>query len=222
MATGDTSDIVSRLKQLFPNGWFIAGSVPLRDALLQGMATGLSWAYSALAYVRLQTRIGTATDGFLDLIALDFFGTTLTRAAGQSDASFRARILASLFRERGTRAALVAALTALTGRAPRVVELMRPADTGSYGGPLCGYGAAGAYGSMLLLYQCFVQVYRPAGVGIPLVAGYGISTGGYGSPSRASYASITQLQGSILDSDVYAAIESVRPEATTVWTAISS
>jgi hypothetical protein len=222
MATGDSSDILSRLKQLFPGGWFTQGSVPLRDALLQGAATGLAFAYSALAYVRLQTRIGTATDGFLDLIALDYFGTALSRAAGQTDASFRARILSALFQERGTRAALIAALKTLTGRTPAVVEVMRPADTGSYGGPLCGYGVAGAYGSMLLPFQCFVKVYRPAGVGIPLVAGYGIPSGGYSTPSRAAYASILQMQGSILDADIYAAIETVRPEATTVWTAISS
>lgn len=222
MATGDSTDILARLKALFPNGWFIAGSVPLRDALLQGAATGLAFVYSLLAYVRLQARIGTATDGFLDLIALDYFGSSLTRTTGQSDATFRARILAALFQERGTRASLIAALKALTGRTPVVVEVMRPSDTGSYGGPLCGYGVAGAYGSMLLPFQCFVQVYRPAGVGIPLIAGYGISTGGYGTASRASYASILQMQGQILDADVYATIENVRPEATTVWTAIKS
>lgn len=223
MAIGDTTDFVSRLKQLFPSSWFALGASPLRDALLQGMAAGLAFSYSMLAFVRLQTRIATSTDGFLDLVAQDFFGGTVQRATGQTDASFRATILASMFRERGTRAALAAALKALTGRTPKIVEVLRPADTGSYGGPLCGYGVAGAYGSMLMPYECFVQAYRAPGVGIPLVAGYGISTFGYGvTTARGEYATISMMQGQVLDADIYAAIESVRPEATNVWTAISS
>ncbi|HHW4682388.1 MAG TPA: hypothetical protein ACQGQI_04225, partial [Xylella sp.] len=91
-----------------------------------------------------------ATDGWLDIIATDFFGSSLRRKSGQSDASFRNRLLIHLFRERATRNGLVKVLTDLTGRTPVIFEPQRPLDTGSYGGPLIGYGQAGGYGSMRL------------------------------------------------------------------------
>ncbi|AZG15421.1 hypothetical protein EHF44_16695 [Cupriavidus pauculus] len=190
--------------------------------ILNGLAYVGAFIYSLISYTRLQTRIKTATDGWLDMIAADFFGNALLRAANQSDESFRARILINIFRERATRAGLIRILQDLTGRTPIVVEPTRPADTGSYGGPLIGYGVAGAYGSMLMPFQAFVTAFRPTGSGIPLIAGYGVSTGGYSQPSRASYASLSMIQGSVTDADIYAAIDSVKPVATIVWARISS
>jgi hypothetical protein len=222
VAIGDQNDITSRLQQLSPHGWFANGVVPLRDALFQGAASTVAFLYSLMAYVRLQTRIGTATDGFLDMIAGDFFGTGLTRAVGQTDASLRARIILAIFRERGTRAAIVKVLQQLTGRTPIVFEPLRLADTGAYGGPLIGYGVAGGYGSMLLPMQSFVTAFRPVGSGIPNVAGYGTSSGGYGVASQAEYASLSMVAGSITDADIYAAIESVRPATYVVWARVST
>ncbi|QOR55294.1 MAG: hypothetical protein SHS37scaffold220_63 [Phage 67_12] len=474
MATGDQNDIQSRLRQLIPHGWFLNGLSPLRDALLLGLGNILAFGYSLLAYVRLQTRIGTATDGFLDMIAGDFFGSSLTRAANQTDASYRSRILINIFRERVTRRAVTSILTQLTGRAPGIFEPARPADTGSYGaavavsraamgayydaagllrmaapntprytynpanlaaptsllveaaatnlltfsasidnaawaktnlltvvpgtftapdgtptadailenttastthfcgrtftiaanapyavsvflkaagrssalisygksgspftrfrslvnlttgtvtgqdvnsplaltqrsaiplpngwfqvllggipdtgstdgyleirlhngatdtytgdgvsgilvwgaqleatalstsyiptgattaardpdvlvnnmpagsGALGGYGVAGGYGSMLLPMQAFVTAYRAYGTGVPNVAGYGISTGAYSTPSQSDYVSITQVSGSLTDADIYAAIDSVRPVSYVIWARISS
>lgn len=222
MATGDQNDITARLQQLTPHGWFANGAVPLRDALYQGAASALSFVFSLLAYVRSQTRIGTATDGFLDMIAGDFFGATLTRAAGQSDASLRSRIILGIFRERGTRNAVIKVLTQLTGRAPVIFESMRPADTGGYGVPVLGYGVAGAYGSMLLPMQAFVTAYRPVGAGVPSIAGYGISTAGYGVGSQGEYAALSMVQGALTDADIYAAIDNVRPAGYVIWARISS
>jgi len=71
-------------------------------------------------------------------------------------------------------------------------------------------------------FQCFVIAYRPTGTGIPNVAGYGISTGAYGTPSQADYASLSNIQGSVADADIYAAIEATRPVGTTVWAAIQN
>ncbi|WP_255218888.1 hypothetical protein [Paraburkholderia kururiensis] len=178
--------------------------------------------YSLISYVRLQTRILTATDGFLDAIAQDFFGSALMRSSNQSDASFRARIIINIFRERATRHAIIKVLQDLTGRTPIVIEPQRPADTGAYGAPNSGYGVAGAYGSVLLQYQAFVVAYRPIGTGIPLVAGYGSSPGGYGQPSRAEYADLSLVQDAVSDADIYAAIDSVKPVGTIIWTNISS
>jgi hypothetical protein len=220
MATGDQSDIILRLKATLPS-WF-GDNTPILDALLQGLAWAGSFAYSLISYAKLQTRIKTATDGWLDMIAADFFGSLLARAANQSDASFRARIIINLIRERATRKSIIAVLQDLTGRTPLVFEPQRPADTGAYSAPNSGYGVAGGYGSLLLPYQAFVTAYRPAGTGIPLVAGYGISTGGYGVASRADLASMDMIQRAVTDADIYAAIDSVKPSGTTVWTRITS
>lgn len=220
MATGDQSDILQRLKATLPR-WF-GDSTPILDALLQGLAWTGSFVYSLISYARLQTRIKTATDGWLDMIAADFFGSSLSRAANQSDTSFRARIIINLFRERATRGGVIKVLQDLTGRTPLVFEPQRPADTGAYSAPNSGYGVAGGYGSLLLPCQAFVTAFRPTGTGIPLVAGYGISTGGYGVASRAELASMDMIQGAVTDADIYAAIDSVKPAGTTLWTSITS
>lgn len=220
MATGDQTDIFGRIKALIPR-WF-SDSTPVLDALLRGFAYAKSFVYGLIVYAALQTRIKTATDGWLDMIAADFFGSSLLRKSGQSDASFRNRIIINLFRERATRNGLVKVLTDLTGRAPAVFEPQRPLDTGSYGGPLIGYGMAGGYGSMLLPFQAFVTAFRPSSTGIPNVAGYGVSTGGYGQASQAELASMNMIQGSVTDADIYAAINSVKPVGTTLWTRISN
>lgn len=448
MATGDQTDITGRLQQLSPHGWFNSGQVPLRDALLAGLANAHAFVYSLLAYITLQTRILTASDSFLDLIAGDFFGNGQQRATNQSDSSYRAQILINMFRERATRKGLIAVLTQLTGRAPVVIEVTRPADTGAYGaavavtrnsiasyydstgvlryapanqvrytynpsnlsgspslliegastnfllyslnpnlwgsftegtsagtitvvsdpvfgnvvritktagastdrfglslssvtglsgstyaisvwarpvvlggacqplyvdaakvggglvttsvtlsgsagvwsyytnntvgslagtanayvlasgpigttidiafpqlelglvstsfiptgnaavsraadtllnnmpggsGALGGYGSAGAYGSLLLPNQAFVKAYRPLTAGIPIIAGYGISTAAYTTPSQGGeYATIASVVGAVADATIYAAIDSVKPAASTMWTQISS
>ncbi|WP_083615571.1 hypothetical protein [Paraburkholderia sp. SOS3] len=70
---------------------------PNFDATLQGPAWALSSIYAQITYAALQTRIATATDGYLDLISNDFFGTSLPRLTNEPDGDFRARILANLF-----------------------------------------------------------------------------------------------------------------------------
>lgn len=222
MATGDQQDIYRRMRLQLPQWFGDEATSPVLNGLLQGLAYGLAYFYSLLAYGRLQTRIKTATDGWLDMIAADFFGSALLRAANQSDTSFRNRILINLFRERATRAGLIKVLQDLTGRTPMIIEPLRPLDTGVYGGPYIGYGVAGAYGSTLMPYQAFVIAYRPAGTGIPNIAGYGYSTGAYNTPSQEEYASLSMIQGAVSDADIYAAIDSVKPVATVVWTRISN
>jgi hypothetical protein len=96
MATGDTTDVLGRLKAVLPR-WF-GGASPILDALLTGLATASAFIYSLYGYAKLQTRILTASDGWLDMVAADFFGTTLQRKASQTDSSFRAAIIANLLR----------------------------------------------------------------------------------------------------------------------------
>lgn len=218
--TDDQPGMQQRLRSLLPR-WFPDAS-PILDGVLAGLAAGAAFLRQLTAYAALQARIKTATDGWLDLIADDFFGGTLVRAVGQADESFRSRILANLLRERVTRRALEQVLTDLTGTPPVVVEPMRPADTGGYGSGGVGYGVAGAYGSLLMPLQCLVRVKRPPAQGIPDVAGYGVPTGGYGEPSRAVYASLADVQGAVTDADILSAVESVRPAGTTVWVNIAA
>src|SRR5580658_3900532 len=110
MAAGDSNDCLTRIKSLLPYRWF-PDSTPILDALLSGPAWALSFIYSLIQYAQSQTRIATATDGFLDLISYDFFGSNLPRNQQEFDASFRARILATLLRPKATRPAMISMLT---------------------------------------------------------------------------------------------------------------
>src|SRR5260364_217226 len=182
----------NRFKSLLPR-WF-GNQTPVLDALLQ-------------------TRLQTATGGWLDLIAADFFGDALKRGPAQSDAAFRPRIRARLSGERATRAGLTQALDDLTGREPRVFEPQRIMDTGCYRGPRLAYGLQGGYGSRQRAYQCFVTAYRPRIAGLPFVAGYRIPCGAYKTPSRAAYA----RRSGLTDADIVDAVNHVKPVGATVW-----
>ena len=151
MATGDARDILTRLKAVLPGDWFPLTSTgqpsasPILDGVLSGPAWALSWAYSLIQYVQLQQRIATATDVFLDLAARDYFGGTLTRNGGETDAVFSARIQAALLPAAATRSAMIAAVTNLTGTAPGIFEPFNPLDTGAYSPtPGIGIGAIAA------------------------------------------------------------------------------
>lgn len=221
--TGDQNDCFWRLRQALPAGWFpvpainMDGSpviVTLIDALLWGLAWMLAFAYSLLLYIKQQTRIATASDGNLDMIAGDFFGLGLQRNANESDSSYRSRIQVQMFRARATRPALASILYQLTGSEPVIIEPQRPADCGGYGVPVLGYGVAGRYGSLLCPFQAFVEVHSLRSVGVPNVPGYGCPQGGYGAACEwAPAGSLLSLN----DLNVFAAVESVRPIGTEVW-----
>lgn len=221
MTIGSQSDILARLKSLLPNGWF-RDATPVLDAVLNGIGSALSAVYGLIQYARLQTRIATATDGFLDLIALDFFGSTLPRKAGESDTLYRARIVAALFPERATRRGMYRTLLNLTGRAPVIFEPARPKDTGAYNNGTLAYGTAGAYGSLALPAQAFITAYRPVGQGIPNVAGYGYPQGAYNTGSQLEYASRDMIAATVTDADILAAIEATKPAGTLMWARIQS
>jgi len=238
MSIGDNNDVFARLKSSLPSRWFgsTADSVPAADSLLAGIATALSFVYSLYAYAKLQTRILTATDGWLDMIAADFFGSTLQRKANQSDASFRANIIANMFRERGTRRAIIKVLTDITGRAPVIFEPNRPADVAIMGMP-----AAGGQNYMGIQTGMYTGPARMASMAVPytaLIIAYraqvsGGSAGGaftqaptqaaLNTPLAKSYMNSLTYQNSVAtDADIYAAIDSVKPAATIPWTAITN
>ncbi|MDR3473323.1 MAG: hypothetical protein P4M09_16815 [Devosia sp.] len=216
---GDVDDIIGRLKAVLPR-WF-PDSSPIATGALTGFAVAASFVYGLIAYAKLQTRVLTATDGWADLIAWDFFAGALTRLASETDAALTARIVREVLRVRTTRAGVRQALIDLTGRIPWIFEPRNPQDTGGYGMPCMGYGLAGGYGSTALPFQAFIVAYRPASSGIPLVNGYGQPAGGYGV-GRQTYADLSQIQGAVSDAQIYAAIDGVKPAASIMWTRIAS
>ena len=206
-----------RLGNLLPP-WF-ADSNPVRDALLGGMASVHAWLYSLYDYARAQTRLATRSDAFLDLMALDFFGSGLRRGLNQSDNSFRNRLRIALFRERGTRHAIEQVLTDLTGRAPVVIEPARVTDCGAVGMTLA-LGSAGCIGSLSMPYQAFVTAFRPLGNS---AAGYpGVTTNPYGLGNESVMMPSSMIQPNVTDSDILDAINAVKPVGTLVWARISS
>ena len=221
MATGDQKDMVVRLRTAIPKLWF-SDAAPVLTALLNGFAYPLALIYSLAAYAKLQTRIKTAIDGFLDLVSFDYFGTTLPRAVAESDTSFRTRIFFNLLREKATRNGMVKILTELTGFAPIIFEPWRPLDTGAYNTNICGYGMAGGYGSVDLPYQAFITAYRPIGFGIPNVAGYGDPEAGYSTGSQSEFANPSLVAGGVTDADIFAAIADEKVEGTIAWAQITN
>jgi hypothetical protein len=136
---GDQADITSRLKRLLPN-WFgqDAGQTPVLDAFLAGPAWSLGFVYQLYTYAKLQTRLATMTGGWLDFAAQDFFGASLPRQPLESDAAYLARIRAALFAPSNTRPAISAAVAAIAGTAPRIIEPWQPKQTGTWDGGTCG------------------------------------------------------------------------------------
>ena len=216
--------MLARLRAVLPVRWF-PDSAPILDGLLSGLAVGWNFAYQQLQYVRAQTRILTASDIWLDIIARDYFGARLARHAGQSDADFRSTIQREIFRERGTRGAIVGVLQDLTGRTPLIFEPARTTDTGGYtsasgGGGGIAYGSAGGWGSLSLPFQCFITAYRPLGGGIAMICGWCSSAGAYGQ-GAIEYASLAMVQAQVTDENIYDAVADVLPVATIAWTRIT-
>jgi len=235
MATGDRNDMLARLQSLVPRGWF-GDAPPVLTALLKGFAAIFANVYAVIVYAKAQTRIATASDGWLDLISADFFGSNLPRKANQSDASFRAVILANLFQEKATRKAIVNVVTNLTGRSPVVFEPNRPADVAVMGVPMAGgqnymgiqtgmYSGPARMGSLATPFTALITVYRPIATGGSAGGAYmdAPKQAALNTPLAKSYTnSLTFQTSSATDADIYAAIDQAKPVATIMWVAITN
>ena len=221
--TGDQQDMFQRLRALLPTAWF-PGVALILDALLNGIAYAMSFAYALWAYAKLQTRIATATDGWLDMIAWDFFGTSLLRAPGQSDDSFRIRIVINLLRGKGTRPAMVQVLKDVTGLVPVIFEPNRPMDIGALNSPTsAGYCGVARMGSMAVPYTAMITAFRPVAVGGSAGAAYcrAPTRSALRTPLASSYTNSTSYtRASATDADIYAAVDAVKPIGTVMWVAI--
>lgn len=208
--------VSARLRALLPTGWF-SDNTPVLDALTLGMGALWVGLIGVIDTVRAQTRMATASGVFLDLAALDYCGTAISRRAGESDAAFSARLRATVLAPRATRAALVAAIERVTGRAPKIFEPFNPTDCGGYSTNTLGYGVRGGYGSLALPYQLFVTAYRPDAVPASHAGGYNQGPGGYNVGPMAWVAS-GDNPGLLTDSQIYAAIVSALPVNAVAWT----
>ena len=156
--TGDLQDFKARLRLTLPGNWF-ADSAPVLDGLLTGMSAAWVILYDLLGFVRQQTRIGTAAKAFLDLAAVDFFGTMLKRRSSESDDALRGRLRSAMRRERATRASIIDA-AAQAGYSVWVFEPARPADTGAYNVAAgLAWGSTGAWGSLEMPFECLLVAH---------------------------------------------------------------
>lgn len=163
MATGDLSDISSRIRSALPQFWFPSeadDSTPVLDAILAGLAWPWAMMYMMLTYAQQQNRIDTSTGNFIDILSADYFGNTLPRLAGEDDSSYIARIKKSFFTKRNTRPAFDAEISDATGIV-RVREPWRSNDCGTYG--TAAYEDTNAcYGSRTAPGCVFVEVAKSA------------------------------------------------------------
>lgn len=224
--------MAARMAAVLPARWFPPlAEAPVLRGLLTGIGQAWAWCYAVLDRMRDEARIATASGVFLDMAALDFFGTGLRRRASEGDGEFRLRLQRNLLRERATRGGVLAAVALEAGGRATVFEPSRPGDTGGYGGPGnwhvgggFGYGAAGlAYGSLSMPFQIFVDVERAADVGaFAGVAGYGGSALADGVPSGygcgpAAYGPGGLAALAATEADVASAIANAIPAGTLAW-----
>lgn len=223
--TGSSSDILSRVKRLLPTGWF-SSTASVRDAVVGALSDAASWCYALTGYAKAQQRLATAYGIWLDILCYDFLGPYLTRGA-LNDGAFRALIKATILQERVTRAGMIAAVTAITSKAPQVFEPWNTGDTGAYSsssatGFKCGqfgYGVGtGGYGNMNLPGQAFMILHRGVPGGVPTVGGYGSPNAGYGVGQREYVGPYIQ-QVDIPDSVILDVVNKTKPTGTTMWVA---
>ena len=214
---GDQADFQQRLRSLIPKSWFPSGNSPNFDATLQGSAWALSSVYAQITYAALQTRIKTATDGWLDIISGDFFGTSLPRLLNESDGPFRARIFANLFVKGPRRGDMANVLTLITGRAPLIFEPSNTSDSGGWDSRLYWDIGTGSGWGDPMPYQCLITAYRPIGSAVDLGEwdAYTFSWDSFGAWSDTPITSITDVA-------IIAAVESTKPIATVCWLRIAN
>ncbi len=214
-------DLIQRLKATLPLRWF--GEItPVLDTVLNSLAAGWFGLFNLLAHVRAQTRLQTASDDSLDLIAKDYCGRRLLRRSRESDTSFRIRIHQELLRDKCTRSALYEVLFDLTGRPPTIFEPANPADTGSYGSidssepGNASYGFFGGWGSLNSPFQTFVKASMPRNAAIAMINGWGGDIGAYGT-GFSSYVSSTANSPCASGSEVCAAVARIAPAGSIIW-----
>lgn len=219
-------DIFLRIKATLPSRWF-SEATPVLDTVLKCLAAGWLGLFNLLTYAIMQSRLLTAFDGWLDLIARDFFGDRVQRRPQETDESFKVRIGIELLRDRCTRAAIFDVLCNLTGRPPSIFEPANPQDTGCYGSAelisqgTVGYGISGGWGNLQLPFQAFVRAFRPETAGIAMINGWCGTIGAYGT-GCSSYISSETNSSWADDDEIYSAVSHTASAGAVIWMLIQS
>jgi hypothetical protein len=217
-------DIFQRIKATLPGRWF-GEDTPILDSILHSLSAGWVDLFSLLHYVTMQTRIGTAFDSWLDLIARDYFGHRIYRRPQETDGSFRQRIHIELLRDRCTRAAIYDVLLELTGRSPIIFEPTNPQDTGSYGSldqmevGSAGYCASGGWGNLTSPFQAFVRAFRPIPTGVAMINGWGGNIGAFGV-GLSAYISFDTNSSWADDPEICDVVAGTAPVGSIIWISI--
>jgi hypothetical protein len=179
--------------------------------MFNGIATNLQFINDFLVYAFDACRIETAVGMALDLAAADYYGILgLPRKTGESDDSYRARILAGLFIPYTTKQAFIQAITALTGVPPVLIAPWKASETSAYDWSYYDVnipGRPGLYGDPGLAYQVFIQAQLPSPTGQAQAtaiwgydagAGYDVYTGTYWNLVAANFIGQADLDALIL------------------------
>ena len=126
------AQFAQRLAANFPNSWASPDAAQRGNlyALFLSLGQQIQAVLEQVRYADNAVYVPTETSPELDLAGMDFYGGTLPRPAGATDAGYAALILSGLFQPAATRGALTAAIERLTGYTPRMIEPWNPADTG--------------------------------------------------------------------------------------------
>jgi hypothetical protein len=212
--------MLDRLMKYLPKGWFPNPSENV-SGVMAGGAYGLQFIKDLTDYADKQTRIKTSTDGWLDIVAADFFGENqFPRQPGETDPHYLTRIRINMFREAGTLNAIKSILKELTGNDPTIYELFYGdnGDTLNYAEAYpVGYPTAAAPTPHTSVpYQAFVIAY----LGIPNTASgfFGYDTYGFAYDVGFAYAPPAR---SLIDEQlIYQAVAAVKLFGTIVWVQI--
>lgn len=228
MATGSTSDILSRLKSYLPRGWFGDFTAsPIVVGVMTGTASVMSVIYTLILFFWAQTRLQTSSGGWVDIWASDFLGTSLPRRLGETDAAYILRIQATIFQQLGTRPGMIKVLTTLTGRAPVIFEPANPYDSGCFGanqGVNSFFGVA-RFGSIASPFSALITAYRPQVSGGLAGAAYNdapVISAFHTNSSNGYFGSLALETSLATDANIYAAINASRPVATNIGVRISN
>jgi len=130
----------------------------LFDAMTLAGGYGLSVAYNQVLAVQPQIYMQTATGTELDLVAQDYFGTSVQRTLGQSDSSFRSQIQASFFNIGPTYNDIFKTLTNLVGPNARILQQIPQQQAWNVSN--WGYNVAGIWCSRTQSAQVLIQMPR--------------------------------------------------------------
>lgn len=169
-SAGSQAAFVNRIRPLLPWNWFPqppasgeAEEAPVLVGMLNGFGNIFSGLWSLFTQVSGGTRLSTCSGTLLDLASVDLFGLgDFPRLAGETDASFLARIKAELFAKKNTDDAVRSALVAAGVPVPLITECWNAADCGHYSDGKTG-GSPGGYGQGLIHWsgqpgQVFIEL----------------------------------------------------------------